>query len=41
MGVRSYEDTMKVGEIAKKIQERRLKWYMHVTRREGQYAGRR
>ena len=33
--------TMKVGEIAKKVQERKLKWYGHVTRREGHYVGRR
>ena len=31
----------KVGEIAKKVQERRLKWYGHVMRREEQYVGRR
>ena len=33
--------TTKVGEIAKKIQERRLKWYGHVARREEHYVGRR
>ena len=33
--------TTKVGEIAKKVQERRLKWYGHVTRREEHYIGRR
>ena len=32
---------MKVGEIAKKLQERRLKWYGHVMRREEHYIGRR
>ena len=26
--------TTKVGEIARKVQERRLKWYGHVMRRE-------
>ena len=26
--------TTKVGEITKKVQERRLKWYRHVMRRE-------
>ena len=31
----------KVGEITKKVQERRLKWYGHVMRREEHYAGRR
>ena len=31
--------TTKVGEIAKKVQERRLKWY--VMRREEHYVGRR
>ena len=28
-------------EIAKKVQERRLKWYGHVMRREENYVGRR
>ena len=32
--------TMKVGEISKKVQESRLKWYGHVLRRE-EYAGKR
>ena len=32
--------TTKVGEITKKIQERRLKWYGHVMRREEHYVGR-
>ena len=32
---------MKVGEITKKVQERRLKWYGHVMRREEHYVGRR
>ena len=27
----------KVGEISKKIQERRLKWYGHVMRRDEEY----
>ena len=31
----------KVGEIRKKVQERRLKWYGHVMRREENYVGRR
>ena len=30
--------TTKVGEITYKIQERRLKWYGHVTRREEHYV---
>ena len=30
-----------VGEITKKVQERRLKWYGHVMRREEHYVGRR
>ena len=30
-----------MGEIAKKVQERRLKWYGHVMRREEYYVGRR
>ena len=28
-------------EITKKVQERRLKWYGHVMRREEHYVGRR
>ena len=32
--------TTKVGGITKKVQERRLKWYGHVTRREEHYVGR-
>ena len=31
--------TTKVGEITKKVQERRLKWYGHVMRREEHYIG--
>ena len=30
-----------MGEITKKVQERRLKWYGHVMRREEDYVGRR
>ena len=30
-----------MGEIAKKVQERRLKWYGHVARREEHYVVRR
>ena len=33
--------TTKVGEITKKVQERRLKWYWHVMKREEHYVGRR
>ena len=33
--------TTKVGEITKKVQERRLKWYGHVMLREEHYVGRR
>ena len=33
--------TTKVGEITKKVQERRLKWYGHVMRREEHCVGRR
>ena len=33
--------TTKVGEITKKVQDRRLKWYGHVMRREEHYVGRR
>ena len=32
--------TTKVGDITKKVQERRLKWYGHVMRREEHYVGR-
>ena len=31
--------TTKVGEISKKLQESRLKWYGHVLRREDEYVG--
>ena len=31
--------TMKVGEIAKKVQESRLKWYGHVLRRVAECVG--
>ena len=31
--------TTKVGEITKKVQERRSKWYGHVMRREEYYVG--
>ena len=31
--------TTKVGEITKKVQEMRLKWYGHVMRREEHYVG--
>ena len=30
-----------MGEISKKVQERRLRWYGHVMRREEHYVGRR
>ena len=30
-----------MGEITNKVQERRLKWYGHVMRREEHYVGRR
>ena len=30
-----------VGEISKKVQESRLKWYGHVLRREDEYVGKR
>ena len=33
--------TTKVREITNKVQERRLKWYVHVMRREEHYVGRR
>ncbi|KAI5753087.1 hypothetical protein M8J77_023326 [Diaphorina citri] len=28
-------------EVTKKIQERRLQWYAHVMRRDGEYVGKR
>ena len=33
--------TMKVGEISKRVQESRLKWYGHVLRREDEFLGNR
>ena len=30
-----------MGEISKKVQERRLKWYGHVTRRDEEYVRKR
>ena len=30
-----------MGEISKKLQESRLKWYGHVLRREEEYVGKR
>ena len=30
-----------MGEISKKVQEDRLKWYGHVLRREDEYVGKR
>ena len=33
--------TKKVGEISKKVQASRLKWYEHVLRREEEYVGKR
>ena len=33
--------TTKVGQISKKVQESRLKWYGHVLRREDEYVGKR
>ena len=33
--------TTKVGEISKKVQQSRLKWYGHVLRREDEYVGER
>ena len=33
--------TTRVGEISKKVQESRLKWYGHVLRREEGYVGKR
>ena len=33
--------TTKVGEISKKVQERRTRWYGHVMRRDEEYVGKR
>ena len=33
--------TTKIGELSKKVQERRLQWYGHVMRREEECVGRR
>ena len=33
--------TTKMGEISKKVQESRMKWYGHVLRREEYYVGKR
>ena len=33
--------TTKLGEIFKKVQESRLKWHGHVSRREDEYVGKR
>ena len=33
--------TTKVGELSKKVQGSRLKWYGHVSRREQEYMGKR
>ena len=33
--------TTEVGEISKKVQESRLKWYGHVLRRKDEYVGKR
>ena len=33
--------TVKVEKISKKVQERRLHWYGHVMRRNGEYIGKR
>ena len=33
--------TTKVGELSKKVQESRLKWYGHVLRSEDEYVGKR
>ena len=33
--------TTKVGEISKKVQGSRLKWYLHELRREDEYVGKR
>ena len=38
MDVRNIRGTTKDGEITKKVKERRLKWYGHVTIREWHYV---
>ena len=37
----SIKGTVKVADISLNLQERRLKWYGHVMRRDGNYVGRR
>ena len=41
MDVRNIRGTTKDGELTKKVQERRLKWYGHVTIREEHYVEKR
>ena len=41
MRIERIRGTSKVGEITKKVQEMRLKWYRHVMRREEHNVGRR
>ena len=41
LGNERIRGTKEMGEIPKKVQERRLKWYGHVMRREEHYIGRR
>ena len=33
-------ETVKVADVRMKVQKRRLNWYGHVTRRHGNYVGR-
>ena len=41
IGNKRNRGTTKAGEISKKVQESRLKWYGHVLRREDEYVGKR
>ena len=37
--IKRIRGTTKVGEITKKVQESRFKWYGHVRRRDEHYVG--
>ena len=41
IGNEKIRGSTKVGEISKKVQERRMRWYVHVMRRDEEYVGKR
>ena len=41
IGNEKIRGSTKVGETSKKVQERRMRWYGHVTRRDEEYVGKR